>query len=290
MSADEVPGALRYALGVTPRPPTGATAPPELAALGEHDRVLMVVGPGVLAAGAVEGLRTFAAAANVGVANTFGAKGVFRWDSPHHLGTYGLQVDDFALLNAAAADLVITSGLDPAECPPGSLGETAVVEVAPEDLEVFARDMASCAGDIEPTELYRRIAAIAGPGYTDERFPRHPAAAISMLRDEYPDVTVIAEPGLAGFWIGRMFPTERPGAVIVPARGPVGIAYDLAELAHQAGLGVVVVDVADDTTDRAFPVVSWAQGIDHSVTDALVTAAGRVTGLNGERIRDRPTR
>src|SRR5258705_5613753 len=83
-----IPGALRYALGL-PVPVRGG---PALALLDQpRGRAAMLAGPGVLRHRAVDGLREFAAAANVGVANTWGAKGVFNWDSPHHLGTCGLQ-------------------------------------------------------------------------------------------------------------------------------------------------------------------------------------------------------
>src|SRR5262249_31467968 len=60
--------------------------------------LLVLAGPGVVRAGsdAVAGLQAVAAKAACGVVNTWGAKGVFRWDSPHHYGTAGLQADDFS--------------------------------------------------------------------------------------------------------------------------------------------------------------------------------------------------
>ena len=41
------------------------------------------------------------------VVNTWGAKGVLRWDDPHHAGTAGLQADDFDL--AGLADSMCSS-------------------------------------------------------------------------------------------------------------------------------------------------------------------------------------
>ncbi len=65
------------------------TLAPELADLS----VVVLVGPGVARAGseALAGLDAFARHSGRAVANTFGAKGVFRWDSPFHAGTVGLQ-------------------------------------------------------------------------------------------------------------------------------------------------------------------------------------------------------
>src|SRR5262245_17120565 len=131
-----IPGALRYTLGLPPPPragvPFGLLDQP-------RGRTVMLAGPGVLRDRAVDGLRAFAAAANVGVANTWGAKGVFNWDSPHHLGTCGLKADDFVLLGFDDIDLLWTAGLDPAESPPAriALGAT-IVPIAPADLEPFA--------------------------------------------------------------------------------------------------------------------------------------------------------
>ena len=47
--------------------------------------------------------------------NTWGAKGVFDWRSPHHLATAGLQAWDFERGGLADADLIITTGLDERE-------------------------------------------------------------------------------------------------------------------------------------------------------------------------------
>ena len=61
------------------------------------------------------GLHAFADAAGCGVVNTWGAKGVFVWDDPRHFGTAGLQERDFELAGLGEVDVLVTSGLDPAE-------------------------------------------------------------------------------------------------------------------------------------------------------------------------------
>ena len=108
-------------------------------------RRVVLAGPGVVARdGAVEGLRAFAAAANVGVANTWGAKGVFNWDSPHHLGTVGLQARDFELLGFADHDLIIATGVDRLEVR-GGFALAPVRHVAPGDLAALASTVHPCA-------------------------------------------------------------------------------------------------------------------------------------------------
>ena len=93
--------------------------------------VVAVVGPGVVRAAAVDGLHEMARKAGIGVVNTWGAKGVERWDSPFHFGTAGLQARDFELAGVGDADVVVTSGLDPDESAPEQLGNWVVQDVPP---------------------------------------------------------------------------------------------------------------------------------------------------------------
>jgi thiamine pyrophosphate-dependent acetolactate synthase large subunit-like protein len=101
------------------------TLDPSLASL----ELVVVVGPGVVRSSSLEGLRSFSRAAGAGVVNTWGAKGVERWNSPFHFGTAGLQERDFELAGLGAADIVVVSGLDPDESPLGALGSLVVQEV-----------------------------------------------------------------------------------------------------------------------------------------------------------------
>ena len=84
--------------------------------------VVVLAGPGVVQDGAVGGLRALAAAGRLGVLNTWGAKGVFHWQSRHHWATVGLQEHDFELGGLGSADLVLVTGVDEREAPPQSLG------------------------------------------------------------------------------------------------------------------------------------------------------------------------
>jgi thiamine pyrophosphate-dependent enzyme len=196
-------------------------------------RRVVLAGPGVVHDGAIAGLRAFAAAANVGVANTWGAKGVFNWDSPHHLGTVGMQARDFELLGFADQDLIVATGIDPLEVR-GGFALAPVRHVEPAALAGLAGVAVACSRPIPPNDLYTRLAAVAQPGYVDDKVPLHPARAVVTLGQVMPEgALVTATPGVAGLWVSRTFPTPglEPGAaprVVVPA------ARHLAPVARRA--------------------------------------------------------
>jgi acetolactate synthase-1/2/3 large subunit len=237
-------------------------------------RVVVLAGPGVVDDGALDGLRAFADAGTLGVANTWGAKGAFAWDSPRHLGTCGLQERDFELLGWADVDAIVATGLDEQESPRARYALAPVLDVATTDLARLAgRGVAT--GEPPENRLYARLAAIARPGYESEQVPLHPARAVADLAAVLPPGGLLtAEPGVAGLWVARTFPTPElgpgePRRVVVPARREPGIAVRLAVEAARAGrTAIAVLDDLDATSnalladaDRAgtrLTVVIWA--------------------------------
>jgi hypothetical protein len=226
-------------------------------------RVRVLVGPGVLEAGALDALRAFAAAGDLGVANTWGAKGVFAWDSPHHLGTCGLQARDFELLGFAEADVIVGIGLDEDESPSSRVALAPLVELDPADLsDAVGRVVA--AGAPLPNDLYPRLAAVAQPGFVDEKVPLHPARAVADLGAVLPPGGFLsADPGVAGLWVARTFPTPAltPGAprrVVVPARREPGAAVRRAIDQARSGRPSVAVTTAplDETAEAMFEAVA----------------------------------
>jgi thiamine pyrophosphate-dependent acetolactate synthase large subunit-like protein len=108
----------------------------------------------------------------VAVVNTWGAKGVFRWDSPHHGGTAGLQARDFELAGLGAVDLLITSGLDPDEVTTKPwTGRAEVRDVAPDALGHLANGWDRPAQEPVHPALYTELAAVIGPMYEDPASP-----------------------------------------------------------------------------------------------------------------------
>lgn len=168
------------------------------------------MGPGVVRDGCVDGLRAFATRVGCGVVNTWGAKGVFRWDDPFHFGTAGLQARDFELAGLADVDVLVTSGLDPAEVTSQPwAGHAEVIDVAPADLATLELDLPP--GTTERPALYTALASVVGPMYDEPGSPPHRAAALAAALPE--DAVLVASPGLVGFWIARTLPATRPGSL-----------------------------------------------------------------------------
>ena len=223
------------------------------------------------------------------VANTWGAKGIYPWDDPHHMGTCGLQRDDFSLLGFGDFDVVLMVGIDDLESRPDHSRCRRIETVGPESLDALCssskpRPMAS-----EPNELYARMAAIAQPGYVDDSYPRHPARAVMDLKQSLgPTTRVTAQPGLAGLWVARTFPTDRMGSVIVPAvdRPGIGAAVGLASAERDTDTVCVVHGPVDSTTAEVMNVARhhqlplrlevWDDDVDWFRTDDLIAAAGPV--------------
>lgn len=205
----------------------------------------ILVGPGVVQAGCVDGLQAFARRVSCGVVNTWGAKGVFRWDDPLHFGTAGLQARDFELAGLGAVDLLVTSGLDPDEVTSSPWeGRAEVVDVPPEELGTFTGTLP--VGTTERPALYTDLAAVVGPLYDQ---PNSPPARAARLAAALPDDGVlVARPGLVGFWIARTFPTSRPGSVAITRSGRVTSAdEDWADVDLDPSALVAV----------AGPIVAW---------------------------------
>jgi hypothetical protein len=126
-AAGEQPGCVALALAVDLGAPAPTDARPlpaarralavDLDLTGVGEPIVVLAGGGVVRGGAVPALRELAAVGHLGVLNTWTAKGVFEWTSPHHLGTAGLQARDFELAGLSDAALVVACGVDPAEAP-----------------------------------------------------------------------------------------------------------------------------------------------------------------------------
>ena len=242
--------------------------------------VCVVVGPGVVPAG-VEGVRTFARRTGLGVFNTWGAKGLFRWDDPAHLGTIGLQDWDVELAGILEADRVLAVGLDPLELGADELGARVDV-VTPEELSTLDVGDAVTA----PSRLYTTLRSALLPLY--ER-PGTPAAAAAALAESLPaGGLVCAEPGPVGLWVARALPTVELGSVVVPAVADEGVAIATARAAAAAGRPVVFATHRQIESEEPFTIQVWGDGsgvnavaVDLGLTSVLIDAAGPVRAWGG---------
>ncbi len=232
--------------------------------------VAVVVGPGVLdVAGAVEAVRAFARRTGLGVLNTFGVKGLFRWDDPAHLGTIGLQERDVELAGILDADRVLGIGLDPRELGPDDLGPRVEV-VEPDALAGLDVGEVTTA----PGTLYGALRAALLPLYDTPGTPAHAAATLAASLPE--GGLVCAEPGPVGLWVARALPTLELGSVYVPSVANQGHA--LARAREEAGAGRHVVYATHRAPELAEPfrVETW-DDVDLTLTRVLIEVAGPVS-------------
>lgn len=234
-------------LSLDRRPGRTVTLAPDLASLG----VLVLAGPGVVRAGRVPDLQRMAARGGFGVVNTWGAKGVFPWDDPHHFGTAGLQARDFELAGLLDAGVIVAVGVDPAEAPADRWAGAQVLEVDPDQLEALTLAWEAPADVPPPPRLYAELSEAIGPMYRSTSVPLSPARAAAGLAAVRPEGGLVAaDPGPAGLWVARAFPTTEPGSVVVPAtfaRGVAAAAALVAALDERPAIAVTAAPLTDET-------------------------------------------
>jgi thiamine pyrophosphate-dependent acetolactate synthase large subunit-like protein len=218
-----------------------------VAALAAADRPVVLAGPGVVRAGAVPGLHALAAAGSLGVLNTWGAKGVFDWRSRHHLATAGLQALDFELAGLGAADLIVATGVDPAESGSDRWRLAPAIEVAPGALDPLSGRWGRPRAEIALPPLRAGLARVTQEGWASISTPLAP----SLVTRHYSQVLgagglVAADPGTAGYWVARTYATTDLGGVQVPASaGHDGFAVACGTVARLRSPGWAVVAVVD---------------------------------------------
>lgn len=239
-----------------------ATAPADvLEALEVAEHPLLLVGPGVVRRGCIPGLHAAATALDCGVLNTWGAKGVFDWRSPHHWATVGLQQRDFELGGVADAGIVVEAGL-------AGAGPAGAWRVEPEALSPLAASVRGrapsgvAAGTMPVPPLRTLLAEVTQRGWVHTG----PRVLPSQLTRNYGRFTdgrglVAAGPGLAGYWVARTFPTTALGEAVVPERGvDRGFAVACALVAGRRQPGRPTLAVVDGPLDeRSEALLEWAR-------------------------------
>jgi thiamine pyrophosphate-dependent acetolactate synthase large subunit-like protein len=226
-----------------------------------------LAGPGVVKDGVVAELRGLAVAGNLGVLNSWGAKGVFHWRSRHHLATVGLQEWDAELAGIGDADLLICMGVDSAETPPGLWRTIAAVDVPSAAIGPLSELWDRTRVALPMPALRQRLAKVTQSGWAVSGAPLAP----SQVTRNYGQIVaaggaVTADPGLAGFWVARTLGTTRPGAVHVTAESAadgfaVACAVAISELRPKISvlaavdvLGPVAVELLEDHPGLAVEV------------------------------------
>jgi len=237
-------------------------APTDVDRLRGASAPAVLAGPGVVTAGAVDGLNAFATAGDVGVLNTWGAKGVFHWRSRHHWATVGLQADDFRLGGFAGADLIVATGVDEDEAPPSHWQLAPVLTVDPGALLALSEQWRRPYADLAVPPLRAGLAAVTQDGWASGAVPMPPTRATLHYGQVFgAGGMVAADPGIAGYWVARTFSTTSLGSAQVPARSGAGFAVACATVARLRRPARPVLAAVDAITAPVAAVLETAASL-----------------------------
>ena len=259
-------------------PATAAMVGDEVvAAIDRAEAPVVLAGPGVVLDRAVDGLRALAAAGGLGVLNTWGAKGVFDWRSPHHLATAGLQARDFELGGLGAADLIIATGVDEREARV-DWRLAPVVEVAPSALRAVASRIERRDRRIDVPPLRAALAAVTQAGWSVTQAPLPPTKVTQHYSQLLADGGLVAaDPGTAGYWVARTYATQQLGGAVVTADGGAsGFAVACAVIARQADPARAVLAAVDRIDDRVALALEVAERLGITVPLEVWDVDGQV--------------
>ena len=250
--------------------------------------VVILAGPGVVRARCVPGLHALATSLGAGVLNTWGAKGVFHWQSRHHWATIGLQEHDFALGGLGDVGLIVATGVDEREAPRTYWSGRPHVTVEPEDLSALAEAVAPRRDRaLEMPPLRTRLAAATQAGWASTATPLAPSqATLAYGRRLAGGGLLAADAGPAGFWVARTFATTELGGVAVPAEVMPGWAAACVTVARMAApLRPALAVVTDEVDEATSLILELAAGRGIAVGVEVWTEAGEA--LDAERHRGR---
>lgn len=238
--------------------------------------MMIVVGPGVVRAGEVEGVAEAARRTGARVVATPGALGVLPFDHPAWCGIVGLQADDPRLSGIVDAELVILVGIDPAETVGVVPPDVQVLEVEPWHLAFMAHTWpdrqegsSEVEAEVDGRALVEALALIAETGRASLGAPLHPVRALADLFEVVDAETlVLADAGPAALWLGRGVLRRATGTVVIPARPVPGFAVAggvIAGLDRRSAVALVTTPV-DPVTDA---LLELAARLDVDVTCAV---------------------
>jgi acetolactate synthase-1/2/3 large subunit len=252
------------------------SAPPEFkieqaaGIISEARCPIILAGNGVIRAGAMESLVSFAEVLHIPVATTFMAKGVIPFSHHLSLGTVGLKARDLISFGFEKADVVICVGYDmveyhPEQWNPDCCKTIVHIDASPAEVDEHYIVEVGVLGDLG--EALRAIAWKAKPqkGYSlkplrqaiireiaeyaeDQGFPVKPQKIVSDLRQVLgPEDIAISDVGAHKMWMARMYQAERPNTCIISnGFASMGIAVPGAVAAKLAYPDRNVVAVTGD--------------------------------------------
>jgi acetolactate synthase I/II/III large subunit len=207
-----------------------------------------LAGNGVIRGNAAPALREFVRATGIPVAETFMGKGLVPPDSPHALGSVGLQSGDYSMAGFEDADLVLAIGYDlvehsPEHWNPGRDKRIICIDSVPAEIDEYFIPEVELIGDIYhvltrlgeecrhvphqggSTRLRDLVLGRFEQAKDDDAFPVQPPRALYEIRQALGrEDILISDVGLHKLWIGRMFPAYEPNTVLI-ANGLAGMGF-----------------------------------------------------------------
>lgn len=205
----------------------------------KSERIIVLVGNGVVRGKASDALVKFCEHNNLSAANTFMAKGSMPANHDLFIATIGLQKKDFAMCGFDRAELIITVGYDFAEYAPqfwNPNNDKKIIHIDSVAAEVdgFYAPNVELIGDIKTTleeltqrtgfkktfpymetlkEIHRKEYRL----YKDSTdFPIKPQKILYDLRHALaPEDIVISDVGMHKLWTARLYPAYQPNTVII---------------------------------------------------------------------------
>jgi hypothetical protein len=217
--------------------------------------VVVLAGPGVVRRRVVDGLHALAATGRLGVLNSWGAKGVFPWQSRHHWATVGLQENDFEYCGLERVGLILAVGIDERETPRRFWAGWPHLVVRPDALGPLAESWNPNPGSLNPPALRARLAAVTQAGWSSSAAPMFPTRVTRNYGQALGGGGLLAaDAGAVGYWVARTFATSQLGEVLVPPNVVSGWAVGcvtVARLANPLRPALAVVDGPLDDVSRA---------------------------------------
>jgi acetolactate synthase-1/2/3 large subunit len=215
------------------------------------ERPIILAGNGAIRGHASRALRAFVHTTGIPVAETFMAKGLIDFEDAHALGTVGLQSRDYEMAGFDDADLVIAVGYDLVEHAPEHWNprrdkQIVVIDTVSAEIDEFFLPTVELVGDIahvlarlaagvnrpqeevvESTRLRDLVLGELREGANDDHFPMRPPRVLTDIRRALGrNDILVSDVGLHKLWIGRMFPAQEPGTVLI-ANGLAGMGFAL---------------------------------------------------------------
>ncbi|GGI17915.1 acetolactate synthase large subunit [Gottfriedia solisilvae] len=224
----------------------------------DAENPIILVGNGVIRAGALNEMKKFIEKSNLPMVNSFMAKGILPFEHPRNLFTIGGATYSNLLHPLRNADLVISIGFDIVEFEPTTWNKNGAINILninsyPAEVDAHYPVLLDLTGDLKNTIM--KLTEFITPRPEPEKFNTlrknliqqlqdvsltelsFPYEIMSLLSEQLPEeTTLISDVGLHKIWVSNWYQPSLPGKTFIynglasmGASLPGGIATKLAE-------------------------------------------------------------